>query len=208
MEQMEKQMVVFDATMLMLLIRPESGCPIDSKGEPISYVTERIAHFVEQSEKSKTRIGLPTPALSEVLVRSGSSAIKILEKIKEFSIFEILPFDELSAIEVALMTKNAIDNGDKKEGSSEVWSKIKYDRQILAIARVRQATAIFTDDCGLRNIAAKVGLSVAGIAELELPPRKAQGELPLNLPGETQDQPSLEEIEEARDAEGDRPDPI
>lgn len=47
-------MVVFDATMLMLLIRPDSGRPIDSTtGEAISHVSERIAHFVEQSEKTK-----------------------------------------------------------------------------------------------------------------------------------------------------------
>ena len=95
-------MVVFDATMLMLLIRPRMGIPsVDSKtGEAVDHVSEKIAYFVEQHEKTRTRIGLPTPALSEVLVRSGA-AVQILEKIKEFSIFEILPFDELSAIEVA-----------------------------------------------------------------------------------------------------------
>jgi hypothetical protein len=76
--------------------------------------------------------------------------IQIVEKIKEFQVFEILPFDELSAIEV------------------------KYDRQIVAIARVRQATAIYTDDAALRNIAALLDLNVVGIADLELPPEKAQ----------------------------------
>jgi hypothetical protein len=109
-------MVVFDATMLMLLIRPESGRPIDSAtGKPIDHVSERIAHFVEQRDKAKTRIGVPTPALSEVLVRSGASAVKVVEKIKEFAVFEILPFDELGAIELAIMTRNAIDAGDNDE---------------------------------------------------------------------------------------------
>lgn len=152
-------MVILDATMLMLLIRPESGCPIDSStGAPINHVSERIAYFVGQQEKIKTRIGLPTPALSEVLVRAGDSLVPVIEKIKEFAVFEILPFDELAAIEVALMTKNALDSGDKKAGSVEIWNKIKYDRQIVAIARVRQASAIYTDDAGLRNTAARVGL--------------------------------------------------
>jgi hypothetical protein len=78
-------MVVFDATMLMLLIRPDSGRPIDSAtGKPVENVRERIAHFVAQADKAKTKIGIPTPALSEVFVRSGANAIRVLEKIKEF----------------------------------------------------------------------------------------------------------------------------
>ena len=120
-------MVVFDATILMLLIHPDSGRPIDpATGELVSHVPERIAHFVAQNDKAKTHIGIPTPALSEALVRSGATMGKVLEKIKEFSVFEILPFDELSAIEVAIVTKNAIDEGDKKSGSHEVWAKVKY----------------------------------------------------------------------------------
>lgn len=201
-------MVVFDATMLMLLIRPESGRPIDSStGQPVDHVSERIAHFVEQRDKSKTRIGLPTPALSEVLVRSGASAVKIIEKIKEFSVFEILPFDELSAIELAIMTKNAIDAGDKKSGSTEIWNKVKYDRQIIAIARVRQATALYTDDARLRNLALALDMPVSGIADLKLPPETAQGSFPLELPAEPTDEPSLEEIERASDAEAGQPEP-
>ena len=142
-----------------------------------------------------------------MLVRSGAAAVQIVEKIKEFSIFEILPFDELAAIEVALMTKRALDSGDKKEGSDETWNKVKYDRQIAAIARVRQASAIFTDDAGLRNIASRVGIAVHGLADLPLPPEKAQGELELKPPAEISDEPSLDEIDEARNAESRQPSP-
>ena len=195
-------MVVFDATMLMLLLRPESGSPIDSAtGKPVEHVQQRIAHFIEQQDKSKARIGIPTPALSEVLVRSGPSAIQVIEKLKEFSIFEILPFDELSSIELALMTRDAIDSGDKKSGSIEVWNKIKYDRQIAAIARVHQATAIYTDDGGLRKTADRLGIPAIGLADIPIPPEKAQKELDLKPKTEMSDEPSLDEIEEARDAE-------
>ena len=195
-------MVVFDATMLMLLIRPESGRPIDpATGQIVDHVPERFAHFIEQREKLKTRIGIPTPALSEVLVRAGAGAIQTLEKIKEFSVFEVLPFDDLSAIELAIMTKNAIDSGDKKSGSKDIWSKVKYDRQIIAIARVRQATAIYTDDEGLRGLATQLGISVIGTCQLELPPEKAQGTLSLIAPAISLNEPSLEEIEVAREAE-------
>ena len=202
-------MVVFDATMLMLLIRPESGNPIDSAtGKPVDNVQERIAYFIEQSEKAKTRIGLPTPALSEVLVRSGSSAVKIVEKIKEYAIFEILPFDERCAIEVALMTKHAIDSGDKKSGSDEIWSKIKYDRQIAAIARVHQASVIYTDDKNLRHTAASINLASQGLADMQLPPVTAQGILAFEHPSKVPDEPSLDAIDEARAAELRQPPPV
>lgn len=201
-------MVVFDATMLMLLIRPDSGRPNDLvTGESIEHITERFAYFVEQHEKSKTKIGIPTPALSEVLVRSGASALKIVEKFKEFAIFEILPFDEVSAIEVAIMTRNAIDSGDKKAGSEEIWNKIKYDRQIIAIARVRQATAIYTDDKGLRKIAQTISLPVRGLSDLQLPPEKAQGVLALETSAESSDEPTLDEIEQVRAAESEQSNP-
>jgi len=195
-------MVVFDATMLMLLIRPESGKPIDSNtGEVVTHVAERIAHFVELADKSKIKIGIPTPALSEVLVRSGPAAVKTVEKIKEYAVFEILHFDELSAIEVAIITRNAIDLGDKKAGSTEIWSKIKYDRQIAAIAKVRQAIAIYTDDAGLRNVASSLNIPTIGVADLLLPAETAQGVLPLEASTEHLDEPTLEEIEQARDGE-------
>jgi hypothetical protein len=195
-------MVVIDATMLMLLVRPEVGAPLDeATGLPVAHVQQRIAHFVEQQEKDKSRIGIPTPALSEVLVRAGAAAVPILEKIKEFSVFEILPFDELSAIEMALMTKAALDGGDKRGGSTEVWAKVKFDRQIIAIARVHQASAIYSDDGRLRNAAGVIGLAAFGIGDLELPPEKAQHELPFEKATEAFDEPTLEEIEEARNAE-------
>jgi len=195
-------MVVFDATMLMLLIRPESGRPIDSSnGKPVDHVSERIAFFVEQHDKLKTRIGLPTPALSEVLVRSGPAAVRIVEKIKELAVFEILPFDELCAIELAIMTRNAIDAGDKKSGSTEIWNKVKFDRQILAIARVRQATALYTDDAGLRKLASALELNVFGISDLELPPGVAQYSMKFESAQIPSDQPSFEEIERTQDAE-------
>ena len=154
-----------------------------------------------QNDKAKTHIGIPTPALSEALVRSGATMGKVLEKIKEFSVFEILPFDELSAIEVAIVTKNAIDEGDKKSGSHEVWAKVKSDRQIVAIARVHQARAIYTDDGGLRNVASQLNMPTIGISDLPLPPKSAQGILPLEAPMEHADEPTFEEIEQAREAE-------
>lgn len=199
-------MVVFDATTLMLAIRPESGRPIDSEtGEPIEHAAERIAFLIAEMDKSKTKIGIPTPALSEVLVRAGSGAPKIVERIGQLSVFQVLNFDEMSAIEVAMMTKVALDSGDKRDGSDEVWAKIKYDRQIIGIARRARATAIYTDDRGLRNTAVRSGFTVIRLADLQLPPEKAQGELPLIAAEPEADIQGLEEIDEVRQIEAGQP---
>ena len=98
-----------------------------------------------------------------------------------------------AAIEVAAMTRNAIDSGKgKKGGSAATWAKIKYDRQIVAIAKVSNADTIYSDDGDIAGIAAATNIKVIGLADLPLPPESAQHEMELTgaaegsakLPGE------------------------
>jgi hypothetical protein len=58
----------------------------------------------------------------------------------------------------------------KKALSAGPWDKVKYDRQIVAIAKVAEATAIYSDDKGIRSIAKSVDIPVISFAELPLPP--------------------------------------
>ena len=130
-------MVVFDATMLMLLLRPNTGRPLDSSGNPVAQVEERIAHLIQRLERMRTRVIIPTPALSEVLVHAGSAGPQIGETLARNTVFKIVPFDALAAVEAALMTRNAINAGDKRGGLGGSWAKVKFDRQIVAIGKVR-----------------------------------------------------------------------
>jgi hypothetical protein len=191
-------MVVLDATMLMLLFRPDvPGPKVDSLGRPIDHVKERIDYLVQTLDAAGSRIIIPTPALSEILVRaSPEETQQIIERIHKFKVFGIEPFDTRSAIEVAAMTRAALDGGNKKIGSQSAWVKIKYDRQIVAIARVVGATEIFSDDKNIKTIAKEVGIPVRGLAEIALPPEKAQGELELVPPKEAPNESALKgEIE-------------
>jgi hypothetical protein len=172
-------MVVFDATMLLLLLRPNSGRPLDASGASIANVQERIAHLVQSLEKTKTQIIIPTPALSEVLVRAGSAGPRIVEALNRSVVFRIVPFDSLAAVEAALMTRAAIDAGDKRGGAAAAWAKVKFDRQIVAIAKVARATVIYSDDADVRVLAATENIAVIGLAELPLPPEEAQIEMRL-----------------------------
>ena len=56
------------------------------------------------------------------------------------------PFGTRAAVEAAAAHREAMLAGDKREGSSASWAKVKFDRQIVAIAKVegRDPTSIPT----------------------------------------------------------------
>jgi hypothetical protein len=200
-------MVVLDATMLMVLFRPDAGGPTDSKGKPVSDAKERVEYFVKQLEEARAKIIIPTPALSEILVRAGAQASQdIIEEINRSAVFRIESFDTRAAIEVAALTRTAIAEGDKKARSTAPWDKVKYDRQIVAIAKVAEATAIYSDDKGIRSIAKSVDIPVISFAELPLPPETAQKELPLGPPSKDPNDVDIEE-ELKQEVPGPKPTP-
>ena len=173
-------MVVIDATNLLLMLRPGTPVPAGPGGVPIDKPKERIEHLIQQLDKAKTKIIIPTPALSEALVRAGAAASQqIIEHLQKYSVFRIEPFDTRAAIEVAAMTRDALDSGKKRGGSATTWAKIKYDRQIVAIAKVCGATTIYSDDRDVRSLAKGTKISVVGLADLSLPAEKAQLDLEL-----------------------------
>jgi len=173
-------MVVIDATMLLLLLRPGTPVPAGPGGVVVDKPKERIEHFVRQLEREKTKIIIPTPALSEALVRAGTAASQqIIEYLQKYAVFRIEPFDTRAAIEVAAMTRDAIAKGKKRGDSVATYAKVKYDRQIIAIARVSGATTIYSDDGDIRALAKETKITVVGIADLPLPPEDAQHRLPL-----------------------------
>ena len=66
----------------------------------------------------------------------------------------------------------------RRKKAAATWAKIKFDHQIVAIAKVNGATAIYSDDQDLRTFAQQAGLQVVGLADLPLPPKESQPPLP------------------------------
>ena len=62
----------------------------------------------------------------------------------------------------------------KTLGDKETWAKVKYDRQIVAIANVCRVEKIYSDDPGLESIAGRVNIPVTGVRDLPFPPEDAQ----------------------------------
>lgn len=158
-----KNEVVFDSSFLLPIFSK------DLRNEPSEKYCDRINYCFEQLEKEKTKIIIPTPALSEFLVRAGQAGQEYLKMIRSKSVFRIVPFKANAAVEVAQMDRKAIEQGDKKSGSKEPWQRIKIDRQIIAIAKVSDAEAIYSNDKDLRKFAEQIGLKAIAPEDLPLP---------------------------------------
>lgn len=197
-------MVVFDATMLLLAFRLDKvNPPIDpTSGLPVEYVRERIDELIKVLDKAKVKIIIPAPALSEVLVRAGEDTQTLINIIQKRAVFRVEPFDALSAIEVAMMTRHAIEGGDKKGGMNCSWAKIKYDRQIVAIAKVHGATAIYSEDGDIHSYGEEAQMRVIRVADLPIPKGADQGVLELKEnPDITEQEQDIDTSEESKTEE-------
>ena len=161
--------VAFDNNVLCLLLHPEADVPADPKtGRPIERVKARMDFLVETLRNSEARILLATPVLSEFLTFASP---EYLVTIRQSGHFEIAPFDERAAIEAAVALKRAVKSPQgKKLGLAGSWQKIKIDRQIVAIAKVEGAEAIYTSDPDVAALAIDSGLQAIHPSELPLPP--------------------------------------
>jgi predicted nucleic acid-binding protein len=193
-------MVVIDATMLLLMLRPGTPVPAGPRGVPVDRAKDRVDYLVQRLDRQKTKIIIPTPALAESLVRAGAEASQqIIEHLQKYSVFRIEPFDTRAALEVAAMARADLSGGRKRDvlaATATTYAKVKYDRQIMATARVNSVTAIYTDDKDIRSMAEGTNIDVIGVADLPLPPEKMQQELELTGMHEGSVRPSGDESEQ------------
>lgn len=168
--------------LLYLFAEPgEVGTPLQN-GQPIPFAKERVAALVSELEKLKATIIVGTPAMSELMIRSGVPAgQQWLAIMKKSTVFKVVPFDEKSAVEVAIMAGHALEGEKGTIANGATYAKLKYDRQIVAIAHTEGATAFYSDDDNQRTHAARLGMNVKGLADCIVPPTASQS--PLQLVG-------------------------
>jgi predicted nucleic acid-binding protein len=151
--------VAFDAGFLILAFDEQAVARL---GAP--RVKERIELLLADLRKTRTKILIPTPALSEFLAKADFSILQVLHS---SAAFKIVPFDERAAIEAAQMTRDSIKESDKKDPVvGATWAKIKFDRQIVATAKVEAAEAIYSTDAEVAKHAQKAGILCYGIKDL------------------------------------------
>ena len=177
-------MAVFDSTTLLYLLDPSAKPPTDpDTGQPVARAKERVELLLETLKAQREVVLIPTPVLSEVLVGADGAGPQYLKILSNTSRFRIAPFDERAAIELAEMTRKAPSSGNLRAGTNMTAARLKFDRQILAIARVQNEKRIYTDDGKMSTTAKAEGLMATGIGALPLP--SGQASLPIAGPTKT-----------------------
>ena len=173
--------VAIDASMLLLFLRPDTRVPRGRDGKPVpSHAKERVESLIKELDESGATVVVPAPALAEVLVRATSAeANEILGQMRASAVFDIVPFDARAATELAeIMRAELAERGRTKlRDEAETWAKLKFDRQIVAIAKVCGTTKLYAHDRGLGAVAARVGIRVIQLQDLPLPPEMLQTHL-------------------------------
>lgn len=117
--------LTLDNSTLTLLINPGARPPDDPEtGKPLIYAKERVEALIE-SLGASDRLVIPTPVLAEVLVAAEEAAPDILNKMQTLARLQIVPFDQRAAVELAIMTREAIRLGSKRGSSTQPWQKVK-----------------------------------------------------------------------------------
>jgi predicted nucleic acid-binding protein len=162
-------MEAFDATFLTFLFVPNAPCKVDR-------ARDRVDNLIGDIHGRGDRIIIPAPALSELLIGVGHSKNQILHELTHNPKFLIAPFDTRAALELALMLESVLRRGRKKGKAGGNRAKIKYDHLIVAIAKVCNASAIYSEDADIHKIAGRLGLKAKSVSDLSLPHKRYKGE--------------------------------
>jgi hypothetical protein len=155
-------MVAFDTTFLTLMFIPDAFHPVkDAKA--------RVNFLLSDIHGRGDKVVVPTPALAEILTKSGKARAEIIRELTNSSKFQLEPFDVRAALELSLMSDAAFTSGDKRSGAKGTWVKVKYDRQIVSIAKVSGAKIIYSEDPDIHVIGTREKIKVLGIADIKIP---------------------------------------
>ncbi|MGD0364789.1 MAG: hypothetical protein ABSC93_28255 [Bryobacteraceae bacterium] len=103
---------------------------------------------------------------------AGKFTVQVyIEKLKTFGAFQVRAFDERAAIELAAQYA-ATKKTHKERAKQPPWNRVKFDRQIVAIAKTQGASAIYSDDAQLRHFARECGMDAYGLADILVPAKQ------------------------------------
>ena len=111
----------------------------------------RVRHLVRQIGDKNGLVIIPAPAWAELLIGLRLNVAQndyagVIEEVMKNPFFKIMPFDDIAAELLVEVTYTAHAAGDKRGGVDSVWQKIKFDRQIVAIAKTHNAEILYTED--------------------------------------------------------------
>ena len=170
--------IVLDTNVLVQVLRNakrEVVLTDPATGNPLDRVEARAAALIDQVDMNGDTALIPTPTLAEFLVGVNHSFYHTyLDAIDSVSCFEVVSFDEISAMECARL----VDDAELKVlDPIATKAKVRFDRQILAIAIANNAEELWTHDVGLYAKARQCGLRVKSLADIQPIPEQLQVDL-------------------------------
>ncbi|MGA2988169.1 MAG: PIN domain-containing protein [Terriglobia bacterium] len=161
-------MIIFDASYLVVYLNENPEPAKDRQGNPVSRFKERVDYLAMELNASGEQIGIPAPAMAEVLVRVGNGRPKFVAILSDRMRFQIVPFDARAAIEAAELI--ALTRSKHEKWATH--AKVKFDIQIAATAKAEDANVIYSDDQDIENLGKRLKIPVLRICDLPLPPPK------------------------------------
>lgn len=157
--------VVFDSTFLIDLFNPRL--------QPDKRAT--LDFLVADLSKTRIRILIPSPCLTELLTRAGPARDKYVQMLGGGSAFDVIAFDRRAATECVLLLEAAWDAKTQKNITK---TKFKYDWMIVACASSRGVERIYSDDADVLRCATQVGMLAIKQSDLQIPPESRQIRIP------------------------------
>ncbi|EPC8954938.1 type II toxin-antitoxin system VapC family toxin [Cronobacter sakazakii] len=160
----------------------KDGCKLSNpeNGLEIPDPSRRVEALIDMVESSGGSIIIPTPVLAEYLVGIDKKEHQThLNLIQRQSCFEIASFDEIAALECAQMPSI---KELKLMMKSDTANKVKFDRQIIAIAKALNVDEVWTHDKGVFNRCKEMGIVVKSLADIDPAPIQELIDLGQDIP--------------------------
>ncbi|MBJ9163415.1 PIN domain-containing protein [Citrobacter farmeri] len=171
--------VIFDTNILVqALTGTKDGVSLTDPctGEIISEPEKRAEALIDHVDSLGGAVLIPTPVLAEFLVGIDKNQHQAyINLIKSQSCFEIVSFDEIAAIECAQMPNL---KELKQMMSSDSATKVKFDRQIISIAKSTGVKEVWTHDKGIYNRCQTLGIIAKSLADIAPLPEQFDMDFP------------------------------
>jgi predicted nucleic acid-binding protein len=158
---------LFDTTFVIVLLEDKALSITDREDKPVTKIHERVRNLAQKLSENNSIICIPTPVLAEFMVRAGNVGPDLLKRLNNTSRFNLAPFGVKAAIEAAELVR-AIKN-EQKGQPIDTWAKVKFDIQIVSIAKAEGASVIYAEDPHIESLAKRVGIEVRKVCDLALP---------------------------------------
>lgn len=163
--------IIFDTNILVQAITGmKDGCKLSDpeNGIEIPDPSRRVEALIDMVESSGGSVIIPTPVLAEYLVGIDKKEHQThLKLIQQQACFEIASFDEIAALECAQMPSI---KELKLMMQSDTANKVKFDRQIIAIAKSLNVDEVWTHDKGVFKRCKEMGIVVKSLADIDPAP--------------------------------------